>query len=85
MKTRFLNPAVEKEVRSDPVLFVAWGLTHGVYDDEIEPLHRVVWCEEAKHREAVDLVELKAKIGELQQARFHFAANGEEKLTSFQS
>lgn len=68
-RPRFLNPEVEREVRADETLFVAWCLTHGDYDEEIEPLHRPSWVAEAQAREVRDVADLKKRIAAAQTER----------------
>jgi hypothetical protein len=65
MKTRFLNPAVEREVRADPTLFVAWGLTIDTVDDEIEPTFNPTWVQHRQERERDHLAKLKGEIAAL--------------------
>lgn len=65
MKTRFLNPAVEREVRADPTLFVAWGLTIDTVDDDIEPTFNPAWVHRRQERERDHLAKLKGDIAAL--------------------
>lgn len=59
---RFLNKDVEKEVRSDPVLYVAWCICTGPYDWEIDPLHNPDYVLAQQQRETSLLETLKKKI-----------------------
>lgn len=66
----FLNEEVEKEIRADEILFVAWRVKYGTYDWEIDPLHNPDWVASQKKLEADKLPFLKTWIREIRQ-EFH--------------
>jgi len=68
MRTRFLNPDVEREVRANPTLWVTWCITVGDYDDDIDPLHNPDFVARAKRREVDHLANLKRRVAEAEAA-----------------
>ena len=65
MRTRFLNPVVEREVRDNETLFVAWCLTIDDVDDDIDPTHNPDWVKRRQQREANLLATLKVEVADL--------------------
>lgn len=61
-RIRFLNVAVATEVQQNPELFLAWCLTQGDYDEDIDPLHNPDWVRSHEAAEVVALAKLKARI-----------------------
>lgn len=67
---KFLNPEVKKEVESDRLLYVAWSLTHGEYDEERDPLHNLDYVKSQQILESRNLQNLKNKIASLHEEFF---------------
>lgn len=61
----FLNPDVEKEVMQDIVLYVAYRIRYGVYDDEIDPLHNPDFVKKESIIEVEKLNKLKIKLSQI--------------------
>jgi hypothetical protein len=59
---RFLNKEVEKEVRADRVLYVAWCMSFARYDNERDPLHNPDYVRGMQRSEAKALKTLKEKV-----------------------
>jgi hypothetical protein len=60
-----LNPDVEKEVIQDIVLYVAYRIRYGVYDDEIDPLHNPDFVKKECKIEVEKLNKLKIELSQL--------------------
>ena len=59
---RFLNKEVEKEVRSDPIAYVAWCMCFGHYDSDLDPLHNPDYIKACQYSETTQWERLQKKL-----------------------
>ena len=66
-----LNPEVQKELNeSGPELYVAWCLSNGTYDWEIDPLFNPDWVKTQQKSEALLFASLKDDVAEILKNRY---------------
>jgi len=71
LRPNCLNPEVQKELNeSGSELYVAWCLSNGTYDWEIQPLFNDDWVKTQQKAEMKLLTSLKIKVAEIIKNRY---------------